>query len=226
MACRLFGAKPLSKPLLGYYQLDPKERTSLKLYSKYKTFHSRKCIWKCRLSEWRTFCPGKMSFNVSIRLIMDEVVHASFTSRHDKQRRHLLNFNSTAWHSSRLRAFGIGEVVNLREMINRAIIQPITSEKGRAVSSISLAILAHYYRDHYHPFYSEGYLFLLILFFIWYRYFSFHVTIIKLIIWKMEMKWSNTLIICYFNLNTTYNIVTCMLLIIWYFSLNTTQVCS
>ena len=23
MACRLFGAKPLSKPKLGYYQLDP-----------------------------------------------------------------------------------------------------------------------------------------------------------------------------------------------------------
>ena len=28
MACRLFGAKPLSEPLLGYCQLDPKEQTS------------------------------------------------------------------------------------------------------------------------------------------------------------------------------------------------------
>ena len=29
MACRLFGAKPLFKPMLSYCQLDPKEQTSL-----------------------------------------------------------------------------------------------------------------------------------------------------------------------------------------------------
>ena len=28
MACRLFGAKPLSKPMLGYCPLDPWEQTS------------------------------------------------------------------------------------------------------------------------------------------------------------------------------------------------------
>ena len=38
MACRLFGAKPLSKPMLGYCQLDPLEQTSVKFESKYKTF--------------------------------------------------------------------------------------------------------------------------------------------------------------------------------------------
>ena len=27
MACRLFSAKPLSKPMLGYCQLDPREQT-------------------------------------------------------------------------------------------------------------------------------------------------------------------------------------------------------
>ena len=48
-ACRLFGTKPLSKPVLGYYQLDPWEQTSVKYYSKYKTFHSRKCICKYHL---------------------------------------------------------------------------------------------------------------------------------------------------------------------------------
>ena len=31
MACRLFGDKPLSKPVLGYCQLDPKEETSVEL---------------------------------------------------------------------------------------------------------------------------------------------------------------------------------------------------
>ena len=30
MACRLFGAKPLSEPMLEYYQLDPWEQTSVK----------------------------------------------------------------------------------------------------------------------------------------------------------------------------------------------------
>ena len=30
MACRLFGAKPLSKPMLGYCQMDPWEQTSVK----------------------------------------------------------------------------------------------------------------------------------------------------------------------------------------------------
>ena len=43
--CRLFGAKPLSKPVLVYCQLDPSEQTSVELLSKCKTFHSRKCIW-------------------------------------------------------------------------------------------------------------------------------------------------------------------------------------
>ena len=46
MACRLFNAKPLSKLVLGYCQL------------KYKTFHSRKWIWKCRPPKWQPFCPG------------------------------------------------------------------------------------------------------------------------------------------------------------------------
>ena len=30
MACRLFDAKPLSEPIVGYCQLDPKEQTSVK----------------------------------------------------------------------------------------------------------------------------------------------------------------------------------------------------
>ena len=58
MACRLFGAKPLSKPMLGYCQLDCQEQTSVKIESEFYHFHSRKCIWKCHLPEWRPFCPG------------------------------------------------------------------------------------------------------------------------------------------------------------------------
>ena len=41
--------KPLSKPVLEYCQLDPCEQTSMKFESKYRNFHSWKCIWKFRL---------------------------------------------------------------------------------------------------------------------------------------------------------------------------------
>ena len=38
MACRLFGAEPLSKPMLGYCQLNPQEHISVKFQSKYNFF--------------------------------------------------------------------------------------------------------------------------------------------------------------------------------------------
>ena len=38
MACCLFGAKPLSDPMLPYCQLDPKEQISVEFYSKIKNF--------------------------------------------------------------------------------------------------------------------------------------------------------------------------------------------
>ena len=37
MACRIFGAKPLSKPMLCYWKLDAQEQATVKLQSKYKT---------------------------------------------------------------------------------------------------------------------------------------------------------------------------------------------
>ena len=62
MACRQFGAKPLSKPLLDYYQLDPWEQSSGKFQSKYKTLQSQKCIWKYRLRNGRHFVQGGISY--------------------------------------------------------------------------------------------------------------------------------------------------------------------
>ena len=38
-------------------KLDSCEHISVKFKSEFYHFHSRKCIWKCRLSEWRPFCP-------------------------------------------------------------------------------------------------------------------------------------------------------------------------
>ena len=60
MACRLFGAKPLSKPMLGYCQLDHWEQTSVKFWSKYKTFHSWKSIWKYHLRNGGHVVQGEM----------------------------------------------------------------------------------------------------------------------------------------------------------------------
>ena len=60
MACHLFGAKPLSEPMLPYCQLDPKEHISVKLYLKFKSFHSRKCTWKYRLPKWQPSWPASM----------------------------------------------------------------------------------------------------------------------------------------------------------------------
>ena len=66
MACRLFGAKSLSKPMLCCCQLDPYDQTSMKFYSKYKTFHSWKSIWKYRLRNGVHFVLGEMSSNVCV----------------------------------------------------------------------------------------------------------------------------------------------------------------
>ena len=49
MACRLFGAKPLSEPMLVYCQLDSWKQFLMKFESEFYHFHSRICIWKCRL---------------------------------------------------------------------------------------------------------------------------------------------------------------------------------
>ena len=59
MVCRLFGAKPLPEPMLTYSQFDPLGKTSVKFESKYKTFHSRKCIWKYRLRNVGHFVHGR-----------------------------------------------------------------------------------------------------------------------------------------------------------------------
>ena len=60
MACCLIGAKPLSEPMLTYYQLNPKEHISMKSYLKFKYFHSRKYVWKCCLRNAVLFISAPM----------------------------------------------------------------------------------------------------------------------------------------------------------------------
>ena len=62
MACRLFGAKPLSEPMMLYSQLDRKEHISVKFYLKLKSCHSTKCTWKCLLRNSGHFVSASMSW--------------------------------------------------------------------------------------------------------------------------------------------------------------------
>ena len=62
MACRLFDAKPLLEPVLVYCQLDSWEQISVKFELEFYHFHSRKCIWNCRLPKWQPFRPGRYEF--------------------------------------------------------------------------------------------------------------------------------------------------------------------
>ena len=57
MACRLVGAKPLSEPKLGYYQLDPEEQTSVKFYS-VLIFSFKKTHLNMSSGKGRPFCLG------------------------------------------------------------------------------------------------------------------------------------------------------------------------
>ena len=58
MAWRLVGAKPLPEPMLAYCQLDSWEQISVKFEPELWHFHSRKCIWNCRMPKRQPFCPG------------------------------------------------------------------------------------------------------------------------------------------------------------------------
>ena len=60
LARRLFGAKPLSEPMLSYCHLDHKERILVKFRLKFKSFHSRKYTWNCRLRNGGHFVSTSM----------------------------------------------------------------------------------------------------------------------------------------------------------------------
>ena len=61
--CYLFCNNPLSEPMMFYYQLDPTECISMKFRLKFKSFPSRKCIWRCCLQKWRPSCLGPNMLN-------------------------------------------------------------------------------------------------------------------------------------------------------------------
>ena len=57
MACRLFGDKPLSEPMLPFYQSDTREHISVKLHLKFR-FLIKKMHLKMLTAKWRPFYIG------------------------------------------------------------------------------------------------------------------------------------------------------------------------
>ena len=45
----MFNTRSVPELMLTYYQLDPLEHISMKLYLKFTSIYSRKCFWKCHL---------------------------------------------------------------------------------------------------------------------------------------------------------------------------------
>ena len=77
MACCLLDTKPLSKPKLGYYQLDPYEESSVKFWSKYKTFYSWKRHLKISSAKWRPCYPGGRWVKIGHRKLQNVVPHGA-----------------------------------------------------------------------------------------------------------------------------------------------------
>ena len=46
--------------------LDPKKHILMKFYLKFKSSHSRKCIWRCRLQKWWPSCLGLDVLNLRL----------------------------------------------------------------------------------------------------------------------------------------------------------------
>ena len=59
MACRLFGAKPLSKPMPGYCRLYPYEQTSTTFVITIQNYSFTKMHLNISSAKWRPFCLGK-----------------------------------------------------------------------------------------------------------------------------------------------------------------------
>ena len=146
MSCRLDGAKPLSKPMLEYCQLDPKEQTSMKFQSEFKHFHSRKCTSKCRLQNGVHFVSASMSYDTRRRL---RIGGADTSSYFQHKVPWICNFtkptpcvvNPTqvpewAWYDNINFAYG---QMNLMRDSNRELMHPSTNQLGTSCDLLPIS---------------------------------------------------------------------------------------
>ena len=86
MACRMLGAKPLSKPILAYCPSNTYEPILAKFEAKYNIFYSStKCVWKCRLQNDANFLSASLSYCIFSLSTNRRVWHGqvALQSRHD-----------------------------------------------------------------------------------------------------------------------------------------------
>ena len=69
MACRLLGAKPLSKSMLGCCQLDGQKQTLVKFGSEFYRFHSKNAFENVVCQNGSHFVQGEMSLYASFKRI-------------------------------------------------------------------------------------------------------------------------------------------------------------
>ena len=98
MASHLFGAKPLSESMLLYCQLDPNEHISVKFYLKFKSFHSRKCTWKCHLR-------NDISFVLMAFVLMAFNTTTYYAGAHISCYNHWSNLMERGWETINLAGF-------------------------------------------------------------------------------------------------------------------------
>ena len=70
MACRLDGAKPLSKSMLEYCQLDPQEQPFNEISIGIQAFSFKKIHFKMSSAKWRLFC---LSLSVLYLAILNDI---------------------------------------------------------------------------------------------------------------------------------------------------------
>ena len=90
MACRLLGAKPLSKPMLGCCQLNPQEQTSVIFF--YQNFSFMKMLLNTSSAKWRPICPR------GDQLIPHHTMYISSTPRDFIRSLFVLRFTYTPRH--------------------------------------------------------------------------------------------------------------------------------
>ena len=74
MACRLFGAKPLSKPMLGYCQLPHRNKVS-EISIKIEKFSFTKMHLKIWSVKWWPFCPEGDELRVNVSQMFSSFQH-------------------------------------------------------------------------------------------------------------------------------------------------------
>ena len=109
-ACSLFGAKPLSKPMLGYYQLDPWEQNS-EIWIKIQNLSFTKNSSEDIVCEMTAIMFGGRWVNVYCKLHIWNLV---FILRGERNRFRAMSYSLTNWGQEKMAASFIWYIFSLK----------------------------------------------------------------------------------------------------------------